>query len=294
VLDPGLVAGLDQGEEYGNMEGVDNGEDGGTADAALLEELEMGLGIIPSLDDDADVDMSAGVQQVGEIEEGEQDDDDDEDDDGEEEEEEDGEGNDDDEDEDEDEDDEDEEEGDEEEDEEEEDADDDDEEEEEDGTRREEYVDCPEEMVFRYPASVPDFTTLNGREQAFKSARFLPCQEEGCQCEGLEPPKSSSPEVQIVSRNEIESGDLEDLDVPAGAEEGAVEKWRSEEGWWRHCGRCGHGWEGNGHVFASNESRGGRVRKGRVVGRIEEFLEVCLLGVTVCDLRADAIRRTEY
>jgi histone acetyltransferase len=85
---------------------------------------------------------------------------------------------------------------------------------------------------------------------------------------------SSTPELQIVSRAEIDGGELEDLEVPDGAEDGAVEKWRSEEGWWRHCGRCGHGWEGGGHVFAADETRGERVRKGRVVGRIEEFLDV--------------------
>jgi len=87
---------------------------------------------------------------------------------------------------------------------------------------------------------------------------------------------SSSPELQIVSRAEIDAGELEELDVPEAAEDGAVEKWRSDEGWWRYCGRCGHGWEGSGHVFADDEARGERVRKGRVVGRIEEFLEVCL------------------
>lgn len=249
ALDPDLLGQVDM------LDGMDDGEE--NTDAALLEELEMGLGIIPSTDEAGDVDMG-GTQDTGEAEDGEEesDDDDAEEDDAEE-------------------DDEAEEEEDEDEDEEEE-EDDDEEAEEDDGPPREEWVDCPEEMIFRYPASVPDFNTLNPREQAFKCARFLPCQADGCQCEGLEPPMSSTPELRIVSRADIDGGELEDLEVPDGAEDGAVEKWRSEEGWWRHCGRCGHGWEGGGHVFAADETRGERVRKGRVVGRIEEFLDVRL------------------
>jgi histone acetyltransferase len=243
-MDPDLLG-------YGGGEG-----EAGDIDAAFMDELEkmeMDLGIIPSTDN---VEGDSEMVQDGEEEEDEEDDEEDD----EEEEEED--------------DDEEEGEEDEEEDEEEDDDDKEDDEEDGEGTQREEWVDCPEEMIFRYPASVPDFTTLDAREQAFKCARFLPCQAEGCICEGLEPPMSSTPELQIISRADLEAGELEELDAPDGAEDGAVEKWRSEEGWWRFCGRCGHGWEGSGHVFASTEARGERIRKGRVIGRIEEFLEV--------------------
>jgi hypothetical protein len=247
ALDPNLLG------QVNMLDGMDDGGGEENADAALLEELEMGLGIIPTTDEPIDVDMD-GTQGTGEAEDDAEEETDDEEEDGEDDEEED------DDDEDEEDEEEDEEEG----------------VEEDDGPPREEWVDCPEEMTFRYPASVPDFTTLNPREQAFKCARFLSCQAEECQCEGLEPPMSSTPELQVVTRAEINSGELEDLDVPDGAEDGAVDKWRSEEGWWRYCGRCGHGWEGGGHVFAADETRGERVRKGRVVGRIEEYLEVCL------------------
>jgi histone acetyltransferase len=245
ALDPDLLGQVDM------LDGIDGGEGEENTDAALLEELEMGLGIIPSTDEPGDVDMEGTGEEAEDDAEEETDDEEEdaeEDDDDAEEEDED--------------------------DEEEEEEDDEEEDAEDDGPPREEWVDCPEEMTFRYPASVPDFNTLTPREQAFKCARFLPCQAEGCQCEGLEPPMSSTPELQIVSRAEIDGGELEDLEAPDGAEDGAVEKWRSEEGWWRHCGRCGHGWEGGGHVFAADETRGERVRKGRVVGRIEEFLDV--------------------
>jgi histone acetyltransferase len=272
------LGGIDAALLLGDLvdgEGEGSTGQGGDADAALLEELEMGLGIIPQSDglapEGEDIEMMEGEQgEEGEYDENddgdvqEVGDDEEEDDDDEEEEEE-------------------------EEDDEEEDDDDDEEEEEEeegddeegegeaedgDGPKREEWVDCPEDMVFRYPSSVPDFTTLDPREQEFKCARFLPCRVDECPCEGLEPPMSSSPELRIATRAEMEGGELEELDVPEGAEDGAAELWRSEEGWWRRCGRCGHGWEGNGHVFADDEARGEKVRKGRVVGRIEEFLEV--------------------
>jgi len=258
TLDPDLLGQVDM------LEGLDVAEGEENADAALLEELEMGLGIIPSADEPADVDMTLGTgdpeEESDDADEGEAEEDEDEEDEEDDEEEEE-----------------------EEDDEEDEEEEDEEEAEEDDDPPREEWIDCPEEMTFRYPASVPDFNTLNPREQAFKCARFLPCQAEGCQCEGLEPPMSSTPELQVVSRADINAGELEELDAPAGAEEGAVEKWRSEEGWWRYCGRCGHGWEGSGHVFAADETRGERVRKGRVVGRIEEFLEVRLVSFSILE-----------
>jgi len=249
ALDPNLLGQVDM------LDGMDGEEGEEKTDAALLEELEMGLGIIPSTDEPDDGDMGGPGEAEDDVEE-ESDEDEEVDEEDAEEDDDDGEEEDEDEDEDEEE------------------EEDEDEAEEDDGPPREEWVDCPEEMTFRYPASVADFNSLTPREQAFKCARFLPCQAEGCLCEGLEPPMSSTPELQIVSRADIDGGELEDLEAPDGAEDGAVEKWRSEEGWWRHCGRCGHGWEGGGHVFAADETRGERVRKGRVVGRIEEFLDV--------------------
>lgn len=242
-------------------------------DADFLASLEFGLGIGQTEEDgtggqgnEGDVDMD-GTESGGVIEVEDDDEEDDDEEGGEEEEDgedEDGEDEDGDDDaEDEDDDDDEEEDG---------DADEDD-----DGDQRDEWVDCPEDMTFRYPSAVPDFSLLDGREQEFKLARFLHCQSEDCTCEGLEPPMSSSPELKEISREEIESGELEDLDVPEGVEEGAVEKWRSEEGWWRRCGRCGHGWEGDGHVFAPDEASGEKIRKGRVVGRIEELLQVSFI-----------------
>lgn len=255
-------------------------------DADFLASLEFGLGIGQNTegeeggeeqdgdgDGDGDVDMdesaSGGVVEVDDEEDEDEDDeeggDEEEDEDDAEEEGDEEDGDDDAEDEDEDDDeDEDEDEGD----------GDADADEDDDGTQRDEWVDCPEDMTFRYPAAVPDFTLIDGREQEFKMARFLHCQAEDCTCEGLEPPMSSSPELKVVSREEMESGELEDLDVPEGVEEGAVEKWRSDEGWWKRCGRCGHGWEGDGHVFTAEEASGEKIRKGRVVGRIEELLQV--------------------
>lgn len=303
-FDPALLLG-----DLGDMTGFEGSQvhvpDGtdmqmdGSPDDDLMNELSMGLGIGQANGDGADVEMLDGTQtgEAPEAEVEEEDEDDGEEEDDEEEE-----------DDDEEEDGEEEEEDGEEEDEEE--VDDDGEEEEEDDEeevgamnfetdaaaaaaveaeaeaeedqddddepQRDEWVDCPEELVFRYPAAVPDFSTLDEREQRFKTARFLPCQSEDCICEGLEPPTSSSPEVKQVSREELDSGDLDDLEVPDGVEEDVVEKWRSEEGWWRRCGRCGHGWEGEGegHVFTADEAQGEKVRKGRVVGRIEELLQV--------------------
>ncbi len=120
-------------------------------------------------------------------------------------------------------------------------------------------------VVYRYPASVPDFTELSDREKTFKIARFVSCTVEGCDCSGLEPPKGS--EVVLVAREEVGMhGDVE-MD--------GEERERTEEGWWRVCERCRHGWEeGVGHVFPVNLGKPERVRRGKVVGRIEEILQV--------------------
>lgn len=274
-FDPALLLGqmdqsgaMDMAGFEGQMgEGGSYGEEG-PPDMSLLDELERGLGLKEGEGgEEGDVEMLEDAQSGEALDDGEEgdegeDDDEGDDDDDEEEDEEEGDDEDEDDGEGEDGDDDDE------------DGDDDEAEDEDDGTQRDEWVDCPEEIVFRYPAAVPDFTTLDEREQQFKVARFVRCQVEDCTCEGLEPPMSSSPELREVSRHELESGDMEDLEVPEDVEEGAVENWRSEEGWWRRCGRCGHGWEGDGHVFPADEASGEKVRKGRVVGRIEELLQV--------------------
>jgi histone acetyltransferase len=117
---------------------------------------------------------------------------------------------------------------------------------------------------FKYPAAVADFTKLSSREQAFKVARYIPCTDDGCDCQGLEPPEDT--EVKVVSREEAEEVDMDSED----SEE------KTREGWWRVCGKCGHGWEGEGHVWAEEVDTGERLRRSRVVGRIEELLQVSL------------------
>lgn len=100
--------------------------------------------------------------------------------------------------------------------------------------------------------------------------------------------------VSQVSRKEMraaaekESGGSIDVDVDADvdmdgeeADEEALEVWRTPEGWWKRCGRCDHGWEGEevvddgGHVWGDDVSESERRRRGKVVGRIEELLQVC-------------------
>ncbi|WWD17233.1 hypothetical protein CI109_101671 [Kwoniella shandongensis] len=216
--------------------------------------------------------------------------------DGEEEEEDEDEGDNDDEDEDEDEDEEDEDEDDnddEEEDDEDEDEDDKEEGEEEEDNDEEEGADqisvsrdltCPKHLKFKYPSSVPDFTILSDREKLFKIARFLPCTVAGCECVGLIPP--SDRPIKIVGHNnsqeeeeedEDEDEEDEDADGDVSMENTAEERkkiWRTDEGWWKVCGECGHGWEeGGGHVFEEGVGAKERNRRGKVVGRIEELLQ---------------------
>ena len=147
---------------------------------------------------------------------------------------------------------------------------DEDEEEDDDGP-----VDGPSGVVFRYPASVPDFTELSDREKAFKIARFVRCTAEGCDCLGLEPPEGS--DIILMSREEV--GRDFDLD-------GTVSL-KTEEVWWSHCGRCAHTWDdGEGHVFSEDVSETERARRGKVVGRIEELLQVGRV-VYRMDIRVD-------
>ncbi|KAK8864466.1 hypothetical protein IAR55_001715 [Kwoniella newhampshirensis] len=218
-------------------------------------------------DEDEDVEDGDGNDEEDEDEDG--DDDDDEDDDGDEDEE-------------------DEEDNDEEEEDEDEDGDEDDEEDEDEGKVDEaegekaimtgKDLSCPEHLKFKYPSSVPDFTILSDREKAFKIARFLPCTADDCDCTGLLPPPERP--VKIVGHQDEEDGDDdeddEDVDGDVSMEETEERKqiWRTDEGWWRVCGECGHGWEeGKGHLFEEKVGAKERNRRGKVVGRIEELLQ---------------------
>lgn len=142
---------------------------------------------------------------------------------------------------------------------------------------------CPDSITFRYPSSVPDFTILSPREKAFKVARFLQCTAPSCACTGLEPPAGRA--IRITkhdSSNEDEDDEDEDDDVSMEDSENPLDfedkkdEWRTKEGWWRICGKCGHGWESGGHVWADDVPPKERTRRGKVVGRIEEILEVGL------------------
>lgn len=150
---------------------------------------------------------------------------------------------------------------------------DDDEEEEEDGEEDESNIAGPSttplHLPFRYPIPPSNFLTLSEREKAFKSARFIACQTPDCQCEEMVPPPGS--QLEIMSRMELE--EIMDRD-----EEDEGDEVRTGEGWWRVCGGCGHSWdeEGVGHTWPPGVSLEERNRRGKVVGRIEEFLNVSL------------------
>lgn len=126
--------------------------------------------------------------------------------------------------------------------------------------------DDQEESLFRYPEAVPDFSALSAREKAFKAARFLKCQQDDCDCAGLEPPGAGT--VRQITRLEAEQATGDDA---AGLENDQ----RTKEGWWKFCGACSHGWEDEGHVWAEGVDAGERLRRRRVIGRIEELLQVC-------------------
>ncbi|KAK4686728.1 histone acetyltransferase, partial [Tremellales sp. Uapishka_1] len=128
----------------------------------------------------------------------------------------------------------------------------------EDAEDDEETQTSPPDVAYRYPSAVPIFSDLSEREQAFKTARFLGCQVDGCRCEGLEPPSQN---VRLVSRDEVD----EEVEM--------ADEWRTSEGWWRRCGVCGHGWKGEGHVWSEGISEAERKRRAKVVGRIEEVLQ---------------------
>jgi hypothetical protein len=120
----------------------------------------------------------------------------------------------------------------------------------------------PSRIPYRYPASVEDWMTLPDREQAFKVARFLKCTEAGCNCQGLVPPAGAN--IVVVPREEVDIIELVPVTI----------KGRTGRGWWEICGRCGHSWGDSGHIWPKDLSLVERNRRGTVVGRIEELLQV--------------------
>lgn len=167
--------------------------------------------------------------------------------------------------------DEDEEAGDEDDDEDEEDDDDDEEDDGEEGEENDSNMAGPSNgsttALYRYPTPPSNFLTLSEREKAFKIARFIPCQSRDCSCLEMIPPAGVEPA--IMSRVELE--EIMDRD-----EEDEGDESRTGEGWWRVCGSCGHSWdeEGVGHTWPAGVSLDERNRRGKVVGRIEELLNV--------------------
>lgn len=150
---------------------------------------------------------------------------------------------------------------------------DDEEDEEEDGDEDEDDTitagpsTLPSASLFRYPTPPSNFLTLSEREKSFKSARFLACQSANCDCQEMLPPAGA--QLGAMSRAELE--EILDRD-----EEDEGDEERTGEGWWRVCGQCGHGWdeEGAGHTWPAGVSLEERNRRGKVVGRIEELLNV--------------------
>jgi histone acetyltransferase len=132
----------------------------------------------------------------------------------------------------------------------------------------------PPGTVFKYPPAVEDISTVSERECAFKVARFVPCTSEGCECDGLAPPDGAV--VELASASAAKDEDVE-MDEAEGDDAAVVAEWRTDERWWRLCGSCGHGWDGEGHVFDAEVPDIERRRREKVVGRIEELLQVCLL-----------------
>lgn len=133
---------------------------------------------------------------------------------------------------------------------------------------------APTGIKFRYPPAVEDITTVSDRERAFKTARFVGCTIDGCDCSGLEPPSGSK----ITIARETDDVDMNGGED--GVDEEVLRSWRTDEGWWKRCGVCGHGWEDDGgHVFEDDVPDVERRRREKVVGRIEELLQVSHLRV---------------
>ena len=107
---------------------------------------------------------------------------------------------------------------------------------------------------YGYPAAVADLTKVPEDHKRFKVARFMACTLAGCGCPGLVPPAGS--DIAIIDAQEA----LESPEI--------VRRWKQ-------CGDCGHGWEGlQGHVLPSGLNAEERTRRIKVVGRIEELLQV--------------------
>ncbi|WVQ99466.1 hypothetical protein IAU59_006601 [Kwoniella sp. CBS 9459] len=148
---------------------------------------------------------------------------------------------------------------------------------------------CPPTLKFKYPAAVADFTKLSEREKSFKVARYLKCTVPECDCGGLEPPLGNIIKISKARDQDDEEDDDEededdenendnenDGDVSMNGENFEERKnlWKTEEGWWKICGICGHGWgKGQGHTWEEDVDKAERVRRGKVVGRIEEILQ---------------------
>ena len=132
---------------------------------------------------------------------------------------------------------------------------------------------CPPGTSFKYPPAVPDFSVLPDRVQRFKKARFTSCTDQGCTCPGLVPPIGA-----VINPGCAEGDEEEDEEDDDGED---LKRWRTPEGYWRACGECGHGWESTrGHVGSMRETAEEGRRKGRVIGRIEELLNVRALPST--------------
>ena len=142
-------------------------------------------------------------------------------------------------------------------------ADGDEDEEEDEDEAADDDEDEGQSSTYRYPASVPDFAILPDREKRFKLARYFPCTMPNCKCCGLVPPSGS--EVELQPRDQINPN--EDVDMNGDDDE------RTPEGWWRECGECRHGWEDGGHVLPHGLDQTEKLRRGKVVGRIEELLQ---------------------
>lgn len=128
---------------------------------------------------------------------------------------------------------------------------------------------CPPGTSFKYPPAVSDFSVLPDRVQRFKKARFTSCTDQGCTCPGLVPPLGAVINLGAAEADEEEEEEEEEAED--------LKRWRTPEGYWRECGECGHGWESTrGHVGSMRETAEEGRRKGRVIGRIEELLNVGL------------------
>jgi histone acetyltransferase len=120
--------------------------------------------------------------------------------------------------------------------------------------------------TYGYAAAADDLTKVPEEDQRFKVARFMTCTVAGCNCTGLQPPKGA--QVTVVWPEEAaESPEL-------------LRKWKT-------CGVCGHGWEGSqGHLLPTGLTPEERMRRVKVVGRMEELLQVGARGLL--EFRADA------